>query len=1105
MKHYLFTLCATAVMACIQNLSTAQERYRFDCRDYISTDENRAPQSKFSYDDVNNTFTIKGTGNNNVAFKMDKVKDHYYYITNAQRWFLIHAKNVGTATGNNLIWWFMGSNNPGCNPDKSLSCADGSVILLWDMKGNTAINKNLYFNSPRMDVSSNGAEFIHAIGLTAKSVNGGTISDINYYANFEAAATYPALMTAMGYDSGGKKLTTELKTKTDSLMTIAKGKIESASADNPSADSLKRASSQTSSQLGILGDADYGTPYKLFVKMQQALAYFVDAPKSFSYKKTDNGIEGTIDSLNIKVEFYKDDIVRIYKSYLKDETKKSLVVIKTPEQGITLNYKENADSVYISSDALSVAYCIRSGCAKIYKNGGMIVNEASFYMTPTMDGKNNSYILSQTFHHDNDETIYGMGQNQNGKLNQRGVNQSLEQNNTHVCIPYYQSSKGYSLYWDNYSPTSFIDGATSSQFRSTGNEIDYYVMGGENSDSVLANMRALTGRAPMPALWNFGLYQSKERYTSANEVMAVVKKYRSLKVPLDCIVQDWQYWGDNDHWNAMDFLNPTYSNYASMINTVHSNNAKLMISIWANFGPQTNQYKELNPMGRLIDVVTYPSGCGVKPYDVYSTTARDIYWKYLYNGLCKKGIDAYWMDSSEPDYYGNLTDNLDYTSENGATWRSMRNAFPLAHVGGVYTHHRAESSLDSKRVSILTRSAFAGQQRYGSDTWSGDITASWGTLAAQIPAACNLSACGIPYWNCDIGGFFTGSYNNPLGNDEWKRLYMRWTQFSTFTPMMRFHGTNCPREIYQFGTAGDANGYYDQLLKYIKIRYRMIPYLYSTAWQVTTKGETFMKALPLAFDDDRQCVAEDITDEYMFGKSFLVAPVLSDNTTSRLVYLPAGEKWIDFWTGKTYDGGATITKTAAVNILPLFIPAGTILPWGPDVQYSTEKRWDNLEIRVYPGKDGAFTLYEDENDNYNYEKGAFTEISFSYDDVNKTLTIGNRNGSFTGMLQSRTFNIVVVNETDGIGDGHTVNFNAIAQYNGQRMTVDLNQSTGIKMPKSSKTASVINVHNQMLSLNSDTDGSKKVYTTDGSKMFDVKMEAGRTKDIAVKKGLYIIK
>jgi alpha-D-xyloside xylohydrolase len=1104
MKPYLSILCVATLMTMTHSV-TAQERYKFDCKDYVSTDDSRAPQSQFNYDNIGNTFTVKAVGNNNVAFKMDKVKDNCYYITNTQRWFIIHAKNISTATGNSLIWWFMGSNNPGCGPDKSISCPDGSVLLLWDMKNNTAINKNIYFNSLRIDVSSNGNEYIHAIGLTAKSSIGGTISDINYYSNFEAAAIYPTLMTTMGYDSGGKTLTQELKTKIDSLITIAKNKIESASADNQSVDSLKRTVTEVNNQLSTIGDTDYNTAYKLFAKIQNALAYFVESPKSVSYKKTDNGIEGMIDSLNIKIVFYKDDIVRIYKSYLKSETKKSLAVIKTPESGISLNYKETSDSVFVSSASLTVAYCIKKGCVRVKKNGSNIVDETSYYMAPTMDGKNNSYILSQSFRHDSGEAIYGMGQNQNGKLNQRGINQSMEQNNMHVCIPYYQSSKGYSLYWDNYSPTSFIDGATSSQFRSTGNEIDYYVMGGENSDSVLANMRTLTGRAPMPALWNFGLYQSKERYQSANEVMAVVRTYRSQQVPLDCVVQDWQYWGDNDHWNAMNFLNPTYSNYAAMINTVHSNNAKLMISIWANFGKLTEAYKELNPIGRLIDVSTYPTNCGVKPYDAYSTTARDIYWKYLYNGLCKKGIDAYWMDSSEPDYYGNLTDNLDYMSENGGTWRSLRNAFPLAHVGGVYTHHRAESALDSKRVCILTRSAFAGQQRYGSNTWSGDITSSWSTLATQIPAACNLSACGIPYWNCDIGGFFVGSYSDPLNNDAWKRLYMRWTQFSTFTPMMRFHGTNCAREIYQFGSAGDANGYYDQLLKYIRIRYCMIPYMYSTAWQVTANGETFMKALPLAFDADKTCVAKDINDEYMFGKSFLVAPVLSDNTTSRQVYLPAGVKWIDFWTGKTYGGGTIITKTAPVNILPLFIPAGTILPWGPDVQYATEKAWDNLEIRIYPGKNGIFTLYEDENDNYNYEKGAYSEIPFTYDDTNKTLTIGHQNGSFPKMLQSRTFNIVVVSETNGIGDRHATSFDASVRYDGQEININLNKETGITTPTISTKENMIYVNNNIITLNSNTNCYKNIYAINGTKVCKVELKAGKEKNISIRNGIYVVR
>ena len=391
---------------------------------------------------------------------------------------------------------------------------------------------------------------------------------------------------------------------------------------------------------------------------------------------------------------------------------------------------------------------------------------------------------------------------------------------------------------------------------------------------------------------------------------------------------------------------------------------------------------------------------------------------------------------------------MDYLSGFGQTWRSLRNVFVLGHTGGVFNHHReleAEGNkyLKGKRVSILTRSGFTGQQRYSVCSWSGDVTASWDNLARQIPAALNFSACGTPYWNADIGGFFLGNYGG-LGDDNWKRLYMRWAQFGTFTPMMRFHGCGCAREIYQFGRRGDAAGYFDQLEKYIKLRYRMLPYLYSTAWEVHN-GKTFMRALGLAFTDDTKSYG--VKDEYMFGESFLVAPILQDNTRARSVYLPKGTKWTNFWTGETVEGGRNTTFKGSIDQIPLYVKAGTIMPWGPDVQYSTQQQWDNLEVRIYSGQDGSFVLYEDENDGYGYEEGRYTEIPFSWDEANETLTIGTRNGEFEGMLQNRTFNLVRVCPKRGLGDKHATTFTATVTYDGNEMKVLLPFLEGDDQPE----------------------------------------------------------
>lgn len=838
---------------------------------------------------------------------------------------------------------------------------------------------------------------------------------------------------------------------------------------------------------------------KLFIStILCALATVNASAQTFS--TTENGFEVVIDTIHTRVVAYSDEIVRVYKSLDGDLSKKtSIPVLMSPETtGFTVSSDD--EKVTLTTPKLTVTCTLDKGQVEVMRSDGTsLIKEKSggVKFTPKMDGTQHSYTVRQNFQLEKSEDLFGLGQIQDGKLSQRNKTQWLEQGNTYVCIPYIRSTKNYGLYWDNYSPTNFYNNSTTScYFESTGTEIDYYVMAGDTSGDVLKRVRELTGSCPMPTLWNFGLYQSKERYESAAEVRKVVKRYRDLKVPLDCIVQDWQYWGtDNRRWNALDYLNVKYkSGYKTMMDSLHHYNAKLMISIWENFGPNTDPYKALNEMGRLIPVETYPAGYGVHPYDVYDSSARDVYWQYLYNGLVTKGIDAYWMDSTEPDFtYNNDEEHqsgLDYMSGFGKTWRSLRNAYPYCATRGVYDHHRdidgiaganTDAATQQKRVAIMTRSGFIGQQHYGVCTWSGDVTSSWTTLANQIPAALNFSACGIPYWNSDTGGFFVGDYSTGVKDEAWRRLYMRWTQFSTFCPLMRFHGTNTPREIYQFGEEGDEKGDFDQILKYVKLRYRLLPYLYSTAWQIASEDKTFMNALAFAFENDTK--ARTVKDEYMFGESFLVAPVLVDKATSRSVYLPEGKTWYNFWTGETCEPG-TVTFEGDIDQLPLYIPAGTILPWGPDVQYSTEKQWDNLEVRIYPGADGTFTLYEDECDNYNYEQGKRSTIKFTWDDAQQTLTIGAREGSFDGMLQKRTFNIIGINKDDNPADLHATAFHTTVSYDGSESSVKIDPTampSGIIAVKADATKSAKGF---TLSGMPATDSSKGIVIEKGRKLLN---------------------
>ena len=428
------------------------------------------------------------------------------------------------------------------------------------------------------------------------------------------------------------------------------------------------------------------------------------------------------------------------------------------------------------------------------------------------------------------------------------------------------------------------------------------------------------------------------------------------------------------------------------------------------------------------------------------------------------GIDGWWMDSSEPDHMDFKASDFDIKTYLGS-FRKVRNAFPLMTVGGVSEHQRAASA--DKRIFILTRSAFAGQQRYGANTWSGDVNSSWQSLRNQIPAGLNFSMSAIPYWNTDIGGFFAGAYKKGWGdgtqNPSFQELYVRWLQFGAFTPMMRSHGTDIPREIYNFGKKGEI--IYDAIAKTIDLRYSLLPYIYSAAWDITNSQSTMMRALVMDFNDKK---VVDMNNEYLFGKSILVAPVVNAQYTpetivksneetgwnknndangtksqavtftqakSTKVYLPEGTAWYDFWTNEKMNGGQEIEKATTIDEIPLFIKAGSIIPFGPKVQFATEKKWDTLEIRVYTGANGDFTLYEDENDNYNYEKGDYSTIKFQWNDKSQTLIIGKRNGSFKGMLENRTFNVILVEKGKGAGMTSTAIFDKTISYNGKEKVV----------------------------------------------------------------------
>ena len=795
---------------------------------------------------------------------------------------------------------------------------------------------------------------------------------------------------------------------------------------------------------------------KFYLKISSILvaaAFLSTLPvEAQTFRQTKQGITGTTQGMDIEIQFVSPEIVRVVKAPEgRSFTKKSLSVVKSPES-MSVTTEKKGETVSLKSNAVRVDFNVGTGRISFFdKQGKALFTEKDYgaQFTPFNDAGNPTFSVRQAFLLDKDEAIYGLGQQQVDDLNQRNHKHFMRQRALYASVPIIQSTKGYGMFWDNYSPTTYTDNPQEMSFDSeVGECMDYYFMYGGNADGVIAQIRDLTGQAPMYPLWTFGFWQSRERYKSQQETMEVVDKYRELGIPLDGIIQDWQYWGPNSNWNSMNFDNPEFPDPQKMIDHVKKKNAKIMISIWASFGPDTNPYKDLEKINALFNFKTWPADGGVKAYDAYNEKARDIYWEHLNKGLFSKGIDAWWTDSTEPDHLDVQERDFDIPTAMG-TYRSVVNAFPLMSNKGVYEHQRAVTS--DKRVYLLTRCAFAGQQRYAANTWSGDVVCNWETFRKQIPTGLNFSLSGIPYWNTDIGGFFNWPYHGGAENKAYHELYTRWFQYGTFLPMQRSHGSGVKKEIYNLGKKGDW--VYDSEEKYINLRYALLPYLYSTGWQVTDNAGSFLRALFMDFNEDQK--VHTISNQYMFGKAFLVTPVTKNRyvfsdkeqwkdpyedfskTGTQDVYLPKGTKWFDFWTGEALNGGQMVTKEVPIDIIPLYVRAGSIVPFGPKVQYSTEKKWNNLEIRIYPGADGEFVLYEDENDNYNYEKGAYSIIKFTWDDAKRTLNIADREGTFPGMLKSRKFNIVVVDKENGTGSVQSTKFTKSVSYGGKKKSVKL--------------------------------------------------------------------
>jgi alpha-D-xyloside xylohydrolase len=764
-------------------------------------------------------------------------------------------------------------------------------------------------------------------------------------------------------------------------------------------------------------------------------------------KELPDGAQFTVDGGTLRIQFWSEDVVRVtYATGAELPSNKSLSVVGTPS-AVKLTRQDDDKVLTLASSHIKAKIDKQSGAVSFFDlTDHLLLRETAQArkIEPATQKGVTGTSCTMSFELPPDEGIYGLGQHQQGVWNYHsggaqgtGVNVRLAQSNMEVGVPVITSSKGYTLLWDNPAVTTISVGSSGPSdagqnalrwSSEAGKAIDYYFCYGSSPDGSMRAYRTLTGHAPLMPKWMLGFWQCKERYASQKEIIGVAKKYRELKVPVDGIIQDWQYWPPgNDTWGSHLFDPARFPDPEGMFKELNAMHYHTLISVWAKFDVGSENSKELIAAGGMFPQVTtyvFPPGKG-QWYDPFSAKGREVYWKQMRDKLFSKGVDGWWLDAPEPEING--MGFRSYNTGMGPGYE-VYNAYPLMHSTGIYEGQRAAN--ENKRVVILTRSAYAGQQRNSAITWSGDIQGTWQVLRRQIPAGLNFSLSGIPYWNTDTGGFFgnrSAGNGNPA-DPKYQELFSRWFQFSAFCPMFRVHGSyglNPGKEFYLFDEKTQGI-----LRTYLDLRYRLMPYIYSVAWQVTSNGNTFMRPLVMDFPNDQKVL--NIGDQYLFGPSIMVAPVTTAEAATRSVYLPAsGAPWYDFWTGATSAAGQSVDAVAPVETLPLYIRPGSIIPMGPFLQYSNEKPADPIEVRIYPGANGSFTLYEDEGDSYRYEKGSFATIPFTWDDASKTLTIGERKGDFPGMLKERTFHVILVTAKHGVGIASTEQIDAIIHYTGK--------------------------------------------------------------------------
>jgi len=771
--------------------------------------------------------------------------------------------------------------------------------------------------------------------------------------------------------------------------------------------------------------------------------------KVVSYSKDADGITCKLDKGLMKVKVCSESIIEVKYTILPlFLDKPSLVVINDWKTNPEFRVVETGSEIIITTARLRVIVNRQNNSVRYTDlRGNLILNEDELQgktMEPAVVDGIPVYTCTTLFDSPSDEALYGLGCHPEDSLsiNYKGRNQSMTIMYMTGAIPVLLSTRGYGLMWDNYSASDFYGTeADNTKFKyvsESGNMVDYYFIYGPEFDRIIASYREATGAAPMFPKWAFGLFQSQDRYRSQKEVLSVKDGYRNAKIPVDCIVQDWFYW-EPDVIGSHVMWPERYPDPKAMVDELHKANIHAMISIWPVFARGTKTYEQMVHSGGMTDLVwnNVMTHTMDSYYDAHSKQARDLYWKQAFDSLIgRHGWDAWWVDQCEPEN-GNRIDLRRKTSFATGRGVDFMNTYSLMHSAGLYENWRKD--IPDKRAFFLIRQSFAGEQRYATTLWSSDITCTWSAYKNQIPQGINACASGIPYWTSDIGG-----YHYKWQAPDWKapvnrELFIRWFQFGTFSPIFRIHGKG-ERALFSDNWDETTKSI---LLKYDNLRYRLLPYIYSLSWKVTSEGYTIMRALAFDFRNDPNI--RSIPDQYMFGPAFLVNPVTtrmyyvpdSDKIKkTRKVYLPAPASWYDFWTGQKLAGGQTIDASAPIETIPLYIKAGSILPMGPFMQYATEKPADTLEIRIYPGADGEFTLYEDENDTYNYEKGKYSIITFNWDDTKRQVKIGTKKGSFPGMLAKRTFNFVIVNKNKGTGVEIIRKPDRSVLYEGNEMVID---------------------------------------------------------------------